>query len=156
YEGIIDNASVTIGSNGFGASGSNIAMFTVQMVGKAERDLSTTDIVQALDKEAVHIPGADITVSEIQTGLGAGSAIQISINGEDQETIRSIADQVIWSISSIEGVYNPTSSASNGNSELNIIVDREKAANYGLTYQQIISEIQLSINGQTATQYREA
>jgi CzcA family heavy metal efflux pump len=155
YEDIIDNAYVTIGSSGFGTGSANTATFTVQMVGASERDMTTTEVVQALDARAHNIPGAEITVSEIQTGLGTGSAIQIAINGEDQETIKSIADQVIWTISSIEGVYNPTTSASNGNSELNIVVDREVAAHYGLTYQQIISEIQLSINGQTATQYRE-
>jgi len=156
YGDIIDNAYVTIGSSGFGTGSANTATFTIQMIGASDRDSKTTDVVQAIDQRARHIPGAEITVSEIQTGLGTGSAIQIAINGEDQETIRSIADQVIWTISSIEGVYNPTTSASNGNSELNIVVDRERAARYGLTYQQIISEIQLSINGQTATQYREA
>lgn len=156
YKDIIDNAYVTIGSaGGFGMGSSNTASFTVTLVKSSEREMSTSDLVQALDKASQNIPGAVITVSELQTGLASGDPVQIAINGEDQDMLMEIADQVVWTISSIEGVFNPETSASAGNSELNIVVDREMAARYGLSYQQIISEIQLSINGQTATQYRE-
>ena len=41
--------------------------------------------------------------------LGA-SPIQISVNGPEQEVLAEIAQQVVWVISEIEGIHNPTTS----------------------------------------------
>lgn len=156
YEGIIQTAYYTVGSGGgFGGGSSNTASYTVVLVGASEREIATTDVVQAIAAEASGIAGAEITVSEVQSGLASGSPIQIAINGQDQQVLNELADQVIWTISEVEGIFNPGKSASEGNAELNIVVDRKTAAFYGLTYQQIVGEIQLSMEGQTATQYRE-
>lgn len=156
FEDIIETSYSMLGSaGGYAAGSSNTASITLVLVGSTERDIATTDVVQTLAREVANIAGAKITVSEMQTGLSSGSPIQISVSGQDQEVLNELADQMIWTISGIEGIYNPEKSAQEGNAELNITVDRVAAAHYGLTYQQIVSEIQLSMEGRTATQYRE-
>lgn len=155
YEDIIDNAYMTIGSDMFGSTGSNIASFTVTLISSTERELSTEDVVQELDRQLRTIPGAEISVSITEVGFGGGSPIQIAINGEDTDTLNELASQVVWAISNIDGVFNPTSSSSQGNAEMHITVNREMAAQYGLSYQQIVSDVQMAINGQVATRYRE-
>lgn len=156
YADIIDNAYLTVGGNMFGSSGANIASFTVTLVPSTEREKSTEDVVRELDRDLRSIPGAEITVAITEVGLSNGSAIQIAINGEDTETLNELASQVVWAISGIEGVFNPASSSSEGTSEMHITVNRELAAQYGLTYQQITGDIQMAINGQVATRFREA
>jgi len=155
YESIIENAYLTVGGDMFGSSGSNIASFMVTLVPSTERSLSTEDVVRELDRRMKTIAGADITVSVQDVGFGTGSPIQIALNGEDIDTLNEIASQVVWAISGIEGIFNPTSSSSQGNAEMHITVNRELAAQYGLSYQQIVSEVQTALNGQVATRYRE-
>lgn len=162
FEGAIDNAFVNIGGSRFGGGGgggrgggANRATLTVTLVPKGERSVSTADVVQQLSRSVQEIAGADITVSELQTGFGGGSAIQISLRGPESSRLAELAEQVIWTISSVPGVFNPASSFEEGNSELGIVVDRERAAFYGLSFAQILSEVQLAMEGQIATRYRE-
>jgi len=157
YESMIRMAYLSIGGSslGFGGDSSNQATLTMELIGSTERDMTTREFVSSLSRQTQEIPGAEITVSAMETGLGAGSPIQIKLNGQDREVLEEVADQVMWLISEVEGVHNAQTSSQEGNEEMNIIVDRLMAAQYGLTYQQIISEIQLAMNGQLATKFRE-
>lgn len=156
YEAVLENVNVSIGGSDIGFGGStNAATVSVELVPSGERDISTTEVVQAINGGIDNIAGAEITVSEVQTGLGGGAAIQIGISGEDYDVLKELGDQVVWTLNEIEGIYNPTSSAASGGSELNIVVNRDIAANYGLSYQQVMSEISVTMKGQVATRYRE-
>ncbi|MBG9794636.1 acriflavin resistance protein [Paenibacillus dendritiformis] len=155
YENIIDTASESIGGGGPFSGGANSATFTIQLIRATERDMTTTAMMRELAEAVSDIPGAEITVSAMESGFGSGSPINIRLNGQDRDVLEEVASQVVWLISDIEGVYNAKSSASEGNSELNISIDRSLAATYGLSYQQIMHEISLAMNGQLATQYRE-
>ncbi|WP_337020557.1 efflux RND transporter permease subunit, partial [Oceanobacillus massiliensis] len=77
------------------------------------------------------------------------------INGPEHEVLREISNQIVTEISSVEGVFNPTSAASEGIPQMTISIDEGKAATYGLTEEQISGQIQLQFTGQTATKYRE-
>nr|WP_301287958.1 efflux RND transporter permease subunit [Paenibacillus sp. MSJ-34] len=155
YGDVIETASESIGGGGpFGGS-ANSASFTIQLIRATERDITTKEMMQQLTDKTKDIAGAEITVSAMESGFGAGAPIQIRLNGQEQEMLEEVANQVVWMISGIEGVYNAESSAAEGNAEMNISVDRSLAAQYGLTYQQIMNEISLAVNGQLATQYRE-
>lgn len=155
YESIIDTASESIGGGGPFGGGANSATFTIQLVRATERDMTTKAMMQELTDAVSEIPGAEITVSAMESGFGSGSPIQIKLNGQEQDVLEEVASQVVWLISDIQGVYNADSSAAEGNAELNISIDRSLAATYGLSYQQIMNEISLAMNGQLATQYRE-
>ncbi|WCR28120.1 efflux RND transporter permease subunit [Paenibacillus thiaminolyticus] len=155
YESIIDTASQSIGGGGPFGGGADSATFTIQLIRATERDMTTKAMMQELTDAVSDIPGAEITVSAMESGFGSGSPIQIKLNGQEQDVLEEVASQVVWLISDIQGVYNADSSASEGNAELNISIDRSLAATYGLSYQQIMNEISLAMNGQLATQYRE-
>lgn len=155
YEDIIKTNFLTIGGGGGLSSSSNQASFTIDLIPAAERDVTTSEVVEEWSGLIQGIPGAEITVGENTGGLGGGAAISIQISGPEQEVLDELAQQVIWMISDIEGVHNPQSSASEGRPEILIEVNRAAAAQFGLTYQQVMSEVELSFNGQVATQYRE-
>ena len=156
YEKVIDTASESIGGGGGAFGGSaNSATFMIQLIRATEREITTAEMMRQLTEASGDIAGAEITVSAMESGFGAGAPIQIKLNGQEQDVLEEVASQVVWLISEIGGVYNAESSAAEGNAELNITIDRSLAAKYGLTYQQITNEISLAINGQLATQYRE-
>ncbi|WP_071393435.1 efflux RND transporter permease subunit [Bacillus tuaregi] len=156
YKETIATNYVSVGSSGMGmASGANTASFTLQLVPKAERKMTTEELTKKLSEAVTDIPGAEITVSEATMGLGTGAAVQININGEDQLVLEELSQQVLWLISEVDGVKNPETSTSETQPEMLIEVNRQVASQYGLSYQQIMSEVRMGINGQVATRYRE-
>ncbi|GGD28454.1 efflux RND transporter permease subunit [Pontibacillus salipaludis] len=158
YEEIISSNYLSIGGGGFEgfSSTSNEASYTIQLIPPEDRERTTSTVMQQIDEDLSDIVGAEITVSEMSAGLGGGSPVQIQLNGEEYEVLRELADQIVWTIDQVDGVHNPESSASEGRPEIQVNVDRDKAAQYGLSYQQVMSQVQLGFSGQTATRFREA
>ncbi|WP_404455654.1 efflux RND transporter permease subunit [Oceanobacillus kapialis] len=160
FESSIETNYVSIGGGsgmgGVGGGSGNTATYTMQLIPSEERETSTTEIVQDMDEALQGIAGAEITVNSMESGMSAGSPIQIQLNGPEHEVLADLSEQVVNEISNVNGVYNPETSASEGIPQMNIVVDKEKAAMYGLTQEQVTGQIQLQFTGQVATQYREA
>ncbi|MBM7551725.1 efflux RND transporter permease subunit [Thalassobacillus pellis] len=157
YSEIIETNYLTIGGGGFDtfSSSSNSATFTLQLVEPGERERDTVTVMQEIDEKLQNIPGAEINVSEIGAGLGTGAPVQIQLNGPNYEVLSQLADQVVYMIEDIDGIHNPKASTDEGKPEMQINIDKEKAAQYGLSYQQVLGQVQLAFNGQVATRYRE-
>ncbi|WP_068673734.1 efflux RND transporter permease subunit [Oceanobacillus sp. Castelsardo] len=161
YDEVLDVSYVIVSSSGgmMGAGGSNGgASYTLMLTPASERTKSTTEIVQNMDEELQKIPGAEITASAMDGGvsMSMGDPVQIILNGPEHDVLRDLSEQVAHEISTVDGVFNPTSSASDGIPHMEIHVDENKAAMYGLTPSQVTGQIQLQFNGQIATRYREA
>ncbi|WP_058308675.1 efflux RND transporter permease subunit [Gracilibacillus massiliensis] len=159
YDDIIDVSYVTVGSSNpeqAVMSGGSAASYQIQLVAADERSETTASFVQQLDEDMQDIPGADITVTEASSGVGGlGDPIQIQISGPETDVLQELSDQVLQVLEDTEGIYNPTSSLEDTQPEMNIQVDRELAAQYGLTYQEVMNQVQISFTGQTVMQYRE-
>ncbi|MDQ0352687.1 HAE1 family hydrophobic/amphiphilic exporter-1 [Alkalibacillus filiformis] len=156
-EDIIDSNFVTIGSGGgmgFGRGGNNSADYMVQLISSSERERTTEEVMRDWDEQVQDIAGADITVNAMGANISGGDPIQIQLTGDDYEVLDEIADQFVDIISEVEGVHNPTTSAEEGRPEMQIQVDRDVASEYGLTYQQVMGQLQMELIGQVATQYR--
>ncbi|MFZ3578267.1 efflux RND transporter permease subunit [Virgibacillus sp. DJP39] len=157
YDDVIETSYVSVGGGGFDPTSTSVnrGTYTIQLIPSTEREKSTTAIVQDIDDDLQSVTGAEITVSAVGSGLSTGDAIQIQLNGPEHEVLADLSEQVVSVIAEVDGVYNPESSASNGVPQMNLIVNEDKAAAYGLTEQQIIQQVQLHFTGQVATQFRE-
>ncbi|GGF22095.1 multidrug ABC transporter [Halobacillus andaensis] len=156
----IDVSYLSIGGGGMGGDigngSSDSATYTLQLVDPDQRERSTQDVMKQMDEELSDIPGAEISVTELDAGLGTGAPLQIQLNGPEYEVLDELSQQVTYVMEDVEGVSEPTSSTEEGRPEMNIEVDRDKASQYGLTEQEIIAQVQTSFTGQVATRYREA
>ena len=159
YDDIIDISFVSVGSDGFSSFGAsaNSANYTIQLVPVSERSLSTSELVKQLDEKFDTLPGADITVSEMDASMQmAGSdPIQIQLNGPEHDVLRDLADQVATEIGNIDGVFNPKSGASEGVPQLHVDIDKGKANFYGLTVEQIQGQIEMNFIGQPISLFRD-
>jgi HAE1 family hydrophobic/amphiphilic exporter-1 len=163
-ERIMDNPAVdtvytSIGSAGImsmSSAGTNTATISVQLYPKGERqgvELVAEEIRQALKD----IPGAKKSVSVTNNmSMGSGSAVQINIQGDDLATLRSISKQVEGIVVKVPGTREVTSSMGDGNPEVLIRINRQRAMYFGLTPGQVSSEIKTAINGAVASKYRFA
>ncbi|WP_394218151.1 efflux RND transporter permease subunit [Halobacillus trueperi] len=157
YSEIIDVSYLSIGGGSMGSIGngsSDFASYTIQLVEPSEREKTTQTVMEELSDSLSGIPGAEIEVSELDAGLGTGAPLQVQINGGEYEVLDELAGQVAYLMNEIDGVQNATSSTDEGRPEMQIEVNQDKASQYGLTEQQVISQVQLGFNGQVATRYR--
>ncbi|SIS41353.1 efflux RND transporter permease subunit [Salimicrobium flavidum] len=154
---VIDVHYLSIGSGEMGLAGgsSDRASYTIQLIDPGERERSTREVMEDIDAELQSVVGAEVEVTEMSAGLGTGSPIQVQLNGQENEVLNELADQVVFMIEDIEGIVAPSSSTEDSEPQLDIDVDPSKASAYGLTEQQVISDVQLMFQGQTATRYRE-
>src|SRR5699024_10496349 len=118
-------------------------------------DQSTDEVIAAMDEQFQEIAGAEITASSMDGGMEMGDPIMIELTGPEHDVLSELSNDIVDEISEVEGVFNPSTAASDGIPQMQIHVNQEKAASYGLTEDQIIGQIQLRFNGQMATVYRE-
>ena len=144
-----------VSGGGGDISTGNTASFTIQLIPASERELSTSEFVQQIDEDLQSIAGAEIVVSELSADMSMGDPILIQLNGPEHEVLRELADQVAEEIEGINGVFNPESGVGIGVPQLQVEVDREKAALHGLTAESIQSQIELNFIGQVVTAFRD-
>ena len=155
YSDVVQTSYVTIGGGtGFGNSSTNQATYIIQLVERSDRSMTTDQFIAQIQAGTRDVIGAEITVSAQDAGFSAGSPIQINISGSDLDVLTDLSYQLMWMLEEVEGTVNIESTVEEGRPELTVIVDRQVASEYGLSYQQIMSEIMLGYTGQVATRYR--
>ena len=158
YEDAIQSTYSTVGGGsplGMGG-GANSASVNVSLKSPSERAITTSEMVDELSEQVKRIPGADITVASMTSAaMGSASPISVGVSGPDVEVLDQLADEVMFVIERLPGTRNIESTAGEGTPQMNVHVDRLQAAQYGLTYQDVMSQIMVAFQGQVATEYRE-
>ena len=113
-----------------------------------ERKSSDKDIARAIRAEIVNIAGAKIEVSAMSGGISTGSSpLVVKVSGEEFDKLNKVTDEVIKALKQVDGVIDIKSSNEKSSEEIRIVVDKEKAAEYGLNNITIAQAIQGSFKG---------
>jgi len=143
------------------AEGANVAEGGAKLVNKGERRLSAEQIAEAIRREVGKIPGIqklDIAVgSPLRAILVGGSKpLTIEIQGHDLEKVSALANQLKAAIEEIEGAVDVTTSEKLPRTEVWVEVDREKAAQLGVSTAAVATTLRANYYGYEATKYRDA
>ncbi len=140
----------------FGAGGGepHRSQITVDFFDKEDRQQSSYKTLQEIRQRVEGIPGAQIDVSRPQEGPPTGKTVEIQIKGNDFTILSALADSIKHQIQSIPGLSELRDNYEPGKPELQIRVDREKAALIGLNTSRIASTIRTAVNGTEASEYR--
>ncbi|MBV9133893.1 MAG: efflux RND transporter permease subunit [Chloroflexi bacterium] len=142
-------------SGGFGPSQSRFATMQVQLVDKAQRSRTPDDLTKVARTYGADIPGAKVTASPVsQFGGGGGKAISVRIQGEDQTILSSLATQVADVVRRTPGTADIDDGGVTGDPELVVNVDRQQAADLGLTPSQVSSVLRTGLAGSTVSTFR--
>ncbi|MDD3654754.1 MAG: efflux RND transporter permease subunit [Desulfotomaculaceae bacterium] len=134
-----------------GSSGE--ASIQVKLKPFEERQKTTTEAAEQLRRVLARVPGPEITVTS-GTAFSTGSAVNISIRGDDLNVLEQLGDQVLHIVKETVGVRNAENSLDDASYELQVVVDREQASRYGLTAGQVLSAVRNSFNGQVVSRMR--
>ncbi|MBY6275568.1 efflux RND transporter permease subunit [Symbiobacterium thermophilum] len=147
---------VAVGTTGgaYSTGGESNQAFIVGTVSRpGQRRRSLDEIVEDVRGRIV-LPGAKVTVATtgiIETG---GNDIEVQIKGDDMEVLEDLSKQVLAIVAQVPGARGLDTSISEGRPEVQIRVDRARAARYGLTASQVAATVQSAVRGQVVTQYR--
>jgi len=134
-----------------------IASITVSLVDRKERQRSSEEVATALRKKLSKLPGVKVTVtaaSGFERGGLTQAPVQVDIHGDDLATLRDLAEQVKQKVSQVPGTVGVESSFTQGRPQVEVVVDREKAALYNLSAAQIGNTVATAVGGKVATRYR--
>jgi HAE1 family hydrophobic/amphiphilic exporter-1 len=127
---------------------------------KDERKVSTLSVIRDLRKKIGAIPG--VTARMEQTDLvsmimtGGSQNLQVNIFGDDLGTLSRLAKELMPKVRAIPGLENVDVNWQEAMPEIQWVVDRDKASQLGLSFQDIASTINTATNGSIAGHYQEA
>ncbi|MBN2619928.1 efflux RND transporter permease subunit [candidate division WOR-3 bacterium] len=156
--------STSIGSGGGGfmslftsTTGPHAAQIQLELGDREERSRSIFDIQRDLRPKIMNvIPGLKVTFGQEGFAMfGGGAAIEIKIIGYDFQQARALNDELMEKFKLMKGFVDLESSISEGKPEYRLVIDRQKAAQYGLTPYQIGAMLRSNLEGAIASQFRE-
>ncbi|MDK2784650.1 MAG: hydrophobic/amphiphilic exporter (mainly bacteria), family [Bacillota bacterium] len=137
---------------------SNTASLNIELVPKEERRRSDREIADAIRRQVEKIPGAEIrvTTQDVMTMGGGGIAqpISLSIRGDDLDVLRDLADKAKALVAKVPGTREIRTSFSEGRPEVQVRLNRAKAASLGLSAAQVAQAVSTAVQGEVATEYR--
>lgn len=145
---------------GGGAQSSEVSRVTLNLADYADRKEASTETLSKIRDRLQGIPGTEITVEQSQLGPQTGLPVNIEISGEDFAAIRQITREVrqmlVEGVESgeIRGLVDVTDNLNEGRPEMQVYIDRERAARFGLNTSNIATTIRAAINGVEAGKFR--
>lgn len=125
----------------------------------SERKRSSQDVGDEIRKKTADIPGCEVQVTDASSMMGAGvggavSPVSVSIKGEDLDQLKRIGNDIKDIVEGVSGTREVRSSFAEGMPELKVVIDRQKASQYGINVAVVSSTVQSYIQGTVATRYK--
>ena len=115
---------------------------TIYVVTKEDKKKSNEEIAELIRQKTSGLE-AEITVDTSSMDMSAlgGSGISIQVRGRDLDELGRIGKEVAAIVAGVEGTTEVSDGMQKAEEELRIIVNRDKAVDYGLTVAQVFSEV---------------
>ncbi|MBF4691580.1 efflux RND transporter permease subunit [Fusibacter ferrireducens] len=98
--------------------------------------------------------GGKATVKELESAEPIGAPINIRFFSTDQTKLKTISEQAVTSLESIEGTKNVRSDLSQKVYEFSIDIHEEQAAYLGISKYDALNEVSIALRGREASIYR--
>ena len=120
-----------------------------------ERKTPSSDTVDVIRERVKNIPGGRITVAVQEEGPPTGAPINIEIAGDNFQMLGNMAKKIRAVISRIPHVKDIRDDFVEGMPSVKVVVDRQKAALFGLTTDMIGFALKTAYNGLDVSSFRE-
>ena len=132
-------------------AGDNTGTLSVALVPGAGRD-DENAAMEAMRRKLSAIPGVQYEFSRPSL-LSFSSPLQIEIAGYNLEQLALVNQAVVSQMSNDDRFTDIRTTVENGNPEIQIIFDQERAAKLGLAVRDIADRVVASVRGEVATRY---
>lgn len=137
----------------------NASSIQVQLIPASQRTVSDREWIKRIKKEFDKARMAGITVRARARGIrgvrlsSGDDDLSIRITGPDLETLRRIGDQAVTLLKKIDGLSNVQHSSEEVQQELSIQIDRNRAADLGLSVEGVGRALREALEGAVVSDY---
>ena len=131
------------------------------MVDYDAREEASSITMRRLREELQGIPGTELSIEQNQNGPPTGAPVNIEVSGPRFEEIVRISEDIKTQLrraaesGEIAGLVDLTDNLNTGRPEFQVDIDRERAAQFGLSTSQVAQTVRAAINGIEASTYRD-
>ncbi len=137
-----------------GSSTPNKGTITLEYTDYEKREKSSKETTEEIRQMITGTPGADVTIDKEEMGPPVGMPVNIEVSGENYNEIGKLTTKIMDYLKDVPGLVDVEDDYDAGKPELRVIVDRKRAATYGLNTSLIAGTIRTAINGTEASKYR--
>jgi hydrophobic/amphiphilic exporter-1 (mainly G- bacteria), HAE1 family len=123
----------------------NTGRMMIALKPRHERNVSSTEVIQRLRQAANSVPGLVVYFQNVQniniTGRATRAEFQYTLTSSDTETLYRVAPEMKDRLVDLPGLRDVSSDLNLKNPQMNVEIDREKAAVYGISVDQIRQEL---------------
>jgi len=127
----------------------------IQFIDFEDRKSPSKDDLEELRNRVKHIAGVKITVDQQSEGPPTGPPINIEISGDNFSVLSSIAEKIITVVENIPHVKDVRDDYQGGLPSVQVKIDRQKTALFGLTTSAIGNALKTAYNGLDISTYYE-
>jgi hydrophobic/amphiphilic exporter-1 (mainly G- bacteria), HAE1 family len=140
----VDYVNSTVGAGGPNPT-QNIGRMFIALKPRKERSENSTAVIQRLRRTANTVPGMAVYFQNVQniniTGRISKSEFQYTLQSSDIQLLYDVAPLLREKIAQIDGLRDVTTDLYIKNPQMSVEIDREKAAVYGVTIDQVRQEL---------------
>jgi HAE1 family hydrophobic/amphiphilic exporter-1 len=128
------------------------ASVVILLTEEEEATLSTSEIIERIEENMPVIAIGKPSFQFDQQGGGDGFSLQVS--GDSTKILNELSVEVRRLLSSVDGLEDIRSDAETGDREIQITVDRERAAAAGFTAEDVAKDVGIAMRGQNLREFR--
>ncbi|MBX0331831.1 efflux RND transporter permease subunit [Pontibacter sp. HSC-14F20] len=154
----VSKVFTTVGTTSSAQQGQNTAYkseVSVTLIDVKERTFST-DQFSRQAKADIESKLPNVEVTPVPVGLVGNSQapIQLIISGSNLDSVMNFSQQVMRVVEGVSGTADVEMSVEGGNPEIEVVVDRDKMANVGLSLENVGASMQLAFSGNSDVTFR--
>jgi multidrug efflux pump subunit AcrB len=133
---------------------SNIGQLFVRLLNGADMERMSR-MIDELRAEVAGYAGAKIEIKELEQGPPVDAPVEIKVRGEKVEVLKKIAGDIETLFKQTPGLINIDNPLSTSKTDIQVNINRDKAAMYGIPLAEIDRTVRMSIAGMTISKYRD-
>jgi HAE1 family hydrophobic/amphiphilic exporter-1 len=130
------------------------ASLYVTLVDRRQRNRTPMELSEVVRTFGADIPGARVTASSVGMFGPGGAPLEVRVQGEDQAVLTRLAQQVAAMMRAVPGTRDVDDGGVTGEPQLTVSIDRQRAADLGLSPGQVASVLRTGLGGSTVSTFR--
>jgi len=139
-----------------GFASSNTSEITVTLIPKNNRKRSTDQVGDAIKQQVQKMSGIKVRINPIGIfGVANDTPLQLLVSGPNYDNVVSTAKDIEKIVKGIPGTADVRLSASDGNPETRIDIDRRKLTDFGLSVVEVGQTLKIALTGDDDSKLRQ-
>lgn len=127
----------------------------VKLVPKGDRELSAQNLMQDLRPSLQEIPGITLEINATAGVNGGQKPLTISVRGDNLDEVKKLANAVAAELKNVPGTVDVDTNFKEGKPNIQLYINRDLAADLGVSAQKISETLWVLLTGSVVTQYQE-